>query len=564
MSAIVRSVVLLTWLAVPVLHAQGKSALTVISGRLLGADGRPMAVAHAHLTSTGVPGVITEGAVAPDGSYALATTQRGAFSLGFTGVDHASTSVPLLLTGPSTILLDVQLARYRYADTLDRVLAIGDWNHFDFGTGRPMIKQPDGRYTLEVETTEDTLAYQLLGVTVENRSVNGTSADRYFYDGGGDYRSVLRVSKGKVTIVFDPRRLDRRSGEERVTWREPSGFAARFADAALMFRRVSQAYFDSSAAARARKDSLRFDWTPAVREVTSRIDRNRDPLIEDQLLLEVVEWAERGARPDSVLLARAAREVRPESPVWAFHQPFSVRSMYALARTPRATPRDYREDSVATQLALAYLDSMVARNPDRRVQSDALGAAVQLAMSVKQSERGNTYFIRLESEFPDASMLRFLKAQYAPDRVLRVGAAVPSFHFAGLADSTRSYTRESMLGKVYLLDFWATWCGPCIVDMPYLHSAFDSLHARGLEILSISLDQDPGDVTKFLSGEWKMPWQHAFARGGFNNASMRAFEIVFIPRMALVGRDGTIIAVDSDLRAEKILPTLRQAFQTTQ
>ena len=154
MHAVFRCVVVPLLLITPLAHAQTRSAVTVISGRLLGADGKPISVAHVHLTPAAGPGVVTEGAVALDGSYALATTQRGAFTLRLTGVDHASTMVPLLLTSPSTILLDVQLARYKYADTLDRVLAIGDWNHFDFGTGRPMIKQPDGRYTLEVESTE--------------------------------------------------------------------------------------------------------------------------------------------------------------------------------------------------------------------------------------------------------------------------------------------------------------------------------------------------------------------------------------------------------------------------
>jgi len=211
-----------------------------------------------------------------------------------------------------------------------------------------------------------------------------------------------------------------------------------------------------------------------------------------------------------------------------------------------------------------FEDAMAARHPDRRTRAGALATAVQIAMAINQMPRGNEYFLRLGAEYPESPMLGFLRARYAPDRVLRVGVAVPSFHFAALTDSTQSYTRESMLGKVYLLDFWATWCGPCIGDMPYLHAAFDTLHAKGLEILSVSLDQDPGDVTKFLTGEWKMPWQHAFARGGFTNPSMRQFEIVFIPRMALVGRDGNIIAVDDNLRGEKILPTLRQALQTTQ
>src|SRR6266566_4104464 len=81
---------------------QGNPSLTVISGKLVGADGKPMPVAHVHLTPPGPPGVITEGAVGPDGSYALATTQSGAFFLRFTGVNHASTFVPVLLSGSST------------------------------------------------------------------------------------------------------------------------------------------------------------------------------------------------------------------------------------------------------------------------------------------------------------------------------------------------------------------------------------------------------------------------------------------------------------------------------
>src|SRR5437867_6857321 len=199
MHTVLRSFAVLTMLSVPALHSQAKSSVTVISGRLLDADGKPMPIADVHLTPLDARGPVAEGKVGPDGSYALATTQTGAFLLRFTAVDHAGALVPLLLIGPATIKLDVQLPGYTYADTIDQVFAIGDWNHFDFGTGRRMIKQPDGRYTLDVETSDDTVAYQLLGVTKEKRSINGTSSDRFFYDGGGDYRSVLRVEKGKTT-----------------------------------------------------------------------------------------------------------------------------------------------------------------------------------------------------------------------------------------------------------------------------------------------------------------------------------------------------------------------------
>jgi thiol-disulfide isomerase/thioredoxin len=564
MNALIRSVAVLAVCVAASLSAQTSTSVKLFTGKLLGADGKPLPVAHVHLTPANQPGVITEGAVGPDGSYALATSHSGAFLLRFTGVNHGSTFVPVLLTGSSTIAIDVQLARYKYADTIDRIIAIGDWNGFDFGTGRTMVKQPDGRYTVEVETTQDTLAYQLLGVTAENRSINGTSADRYSYDGGGDYRSVLRLQKGKTTIVFDPRQLDRRPSEQHITWREPASFAGRFADAYATTQRLSSEYFDSSAAARARKDSLLFDWRSGLRELTTRLAQNRDPLIEDELLLGLVRIASLGARPDSALLARAAREIRPTSPAWAFHQPYMAMQMFVLARNPNVSQRETMKDTAAANAALGYLDAMVAHHADRRVRAEALGFAVQMAMVSNQPERGNNYFLRLGAEYPEAPLLSFLRAQYAPDRVVRVGAPVPSFRFVALEDSTHSYTREAMLGKVYLLDFWATWCGPCMGDMPYLHATYDSLRTKGLEILSVSLDQQPDDVTKFRRGEWKMPWLHAFARGGFTNPTMRQFEIVFIPRMALVGRDGNILAVDADLRGEKILPTIRQALQRTQ
>src|SRR3989442_14093865 len=296
--------------------AQGNAPPTIITGTLLGADGRPMKVAHVHLVPSLERAVLAEAAIAPDGRYAVATTWTGFLRLTFTGVDHQSASVPLILERPTTVVLDVQLARYRYADTLDKVIAIGDWNHFNFDTGRPMQKQTDGRYTLEVETTEDTVAYELLGLT-ESRSINGTDAIRYVYDGGGDYRSILKAEKGKATIVFDPRLLDRRPSEERIIFRDKGSLVARVADLDALVNRWSRAFFDSSRAASARKDSLHFDRAAPVRELTAQLAREREPLMRQMLLLALLQWAQRGAALDPATLARVTQEVPPTSLAWS-------------------------------------------------------------------------------------------------------------------------------------------------------------------------------------------------------------------------------------------------------
>src|SRR6266498_595496 len=226
------------------LSAQRSASVTLIMGTLVGVDGKSMSIADVHLGPAAEAGVVAEAKVGPDGRFAIATTQAGAFFLILTGVNNHSASVPLLLDGrETTIALDVQLARYRYRDTLDPITAIGDWNHFNFDTGRPLVKQPDGR------------------------SINGTDGVRYQYDGGGDYRSVIKSDNGHATIVFDPRRLDRRPSERRIAFRDPRSFAARLATALDEFDHRSRTYFDSARAATQRKDSLHYDWTPALREL---------------------------------------------------------------------------------------------------------------------------------------------------------------------------------------------------------------------------------------------------------------------------------------------------------
>jgi thiol-disulfide isomerase/thioredoxin len=152
-------------------------------------------------------------------------------------------------------------------------------------------------------------------------------------------------------------------------------------------------------------------------------------------------------------------------------------------------------------------------------------------------------------------------AQFGPT-ALRMGAQIPEFTFAALDDSTVTYTRESLTGKMYLLEFWATWCGPCVAEMKYLQAAHDSLAPQGLEILSVSLDMNPEDVRRFRHGPWKMPWLNALVPGSLEHRADWGMEISYIPRAVLVGKDGRILAVDEELSGDRLIPTIRRALQT--
>jgi thiol-disulfide isomerase/thioredoxin len=559
---LVSSLALLSAGLAPAARAQ-REGVTVITGTLLGADGAPLKAALVHLFRPREPRETARTPVSADGRYAIATPDSGAFYIEFTGVDHYAASVPLLLGRPATIALDVRLKHYAYTDSLERITAIGDWNHFSFESGRPLVRQSDGRYTLDVEAAADTLAYQLVGLEAGgNRSTNGTLSDRYVYDNGGDYRSIIRARNGRATIVFDPAALHRVPGELRVVFRDPASRAAHLYALIRPWEEERQAYAESSMAARARHDSAwRYDWSPSVARRTSALGRERDPAARLLLLHEILDAALMRAVLDTAIARRITSEVVPTSPWWSFYLFGGPSSMVRAYHLAAGRPDRARVDTAQLRETLTYLERANAEHPDSGVKADALRDAIFLAKTIGEHIRANEYYNRFVREYPTSPYLAFVNAQLSPNRVMRVGAQVPAFRFASLDDSTVVFSRESMMGRFYLLDFWATWCGPCIGDMPYLHAAHDSLASRGLEILSISLDRRPEDVRQFRTGEWRMPWLHAFAAAGMDSPQMRQLEILFVPRMVLVGRDGTLLAVDEGLRGQGMTATIRRALE---
>ena len=548
----------------PPLSAQGRQPrVTVISGTLLGSDGAPMKLAQVHLLRGLAQREIAQAVAGAAGRFAIATAETGALRLQFTGVDHYSASIPLLLSRPVTIAVDVRLQHYEYGDSLDRVTAIGDFNHFQFGSGKRLVKGPDGRYTVTVDSTGDSLAYELLGLEKSgNRSINGPQAGWYAYDGGGDYRTVIRAHDGRATIVLDPSQLDRRPSTLAVTFRDPRSWAGRLYVLYRAFQVEEQAYFDSSSAARARKDSVHYAWGPVLRRLRAALRTERDARLRQLLLFELVDATTLSDSTDPALCRRLIAEV-PESSPWYALDPNALNSNWYAYRTVYGTtgPRHQLSDSAQRGLLDRY-ERLAAAQPDSDLQAMALENAIFLAKGLHEDQRMNADYTALVTGHAESMTTRYVKSQLAPDRPLRDSVPMPAFRFAALDDSSVTYTPASFSGKVVLLDFWATWCGPCLGEMKYLQEVHDSLASRGLVMLSVSLDQQAADVTRYRQGEWKMPWLHAFAPGGFDNAQIRTLEILGIPTVVLMGRDGKIISVDDGLRGDELLGTVRKAVET--
>jgi thiol-disulfide isomerase/thioredoxin len=116
---------------------------------------------------------------------------------------------------------------------------------------------------------------------------------------------------------------------------------------------------------------------------------------------------------------------------------------------------------------------------------------------------------------------------------------------------------SKMTDKVVLVDFWATWCGPCVAEMPNVIAAYDKYKERGFEVVGISLDEDKASVEKFVE-EKKMPWSQYFDGKGWGNEIAQRFGISGIPATFLVGKDGKIVA--SNLRGEDLEKAIEKAL----
>ena len=113
-----------------------------------------------------------------------------------------------------------------------------------------------------------------------------------------------------------------------------------------------------------------------------------------------------------------------------------------------------------------------------------------------------------------------------------------------------------MRGKVVLIDFWATWCGPCVKEVPNVVEAYEELHPKGFEVIGISLDQDKAKLEAFIK-EKGMAWPQYFDGKGWQNEISSRFGIQSIPAMWLVDKKGMLVSTnargDLEDEVEKLL-----------
>lgn len=206
--------------------------------------------------------------------------------------------------------------------------------------------------------------------------------------------------------------------------------------------------------------------------------------------------------------------------------------------------------------------AMLAADPD---DMKTAGLAMQLAQAFEQLPGGEPVamaaFKAFGPQFAKSSNPRIKQmGESFAGTLRRLSLPGNPMEIKGTLLNKQPFDQKTLAGKVVLVDFWATWCGPCVAEIPNVLEQYEKYHDKGFEVVGISLDQDRQALEKFITDQ-KVPWPILFEESegdGWQHPLATYYGISGIPTVILIGRDGNVITLNA--RGERLGEELAKLF----
>jgi len=159
--------------------------------------------------------------------------------------------------------------------------------------------------------------------------------------------------------------------------------------------------------------------------------------------------------------------------------------------------------------------------------------------------------------YPGNFMVENLHSKIKTKDVLGIGAEAPEIDLPGI--DGKNIKLSSLRGKFVLIDFWASWCGPCRHDSPEMVALYKENKKKGFEIFSVSLDKTKDAWLAAIKTDKLGEWKHVSDLLYWNSAAAKTYGVESIPYTVLLDKQGKIIA--KGLRAEELKSKIKEVLQ---
>lgn len=517
-----------------------------IKGMVVGYNNEPMALAHVHLTPANsnflTDNAIQQVEVNKDGTFELEIEKPGSYTLHLTGVHHKRYTTPINIDGAKNIEITAKLGTLQQRFNRDSYGLSANSNNYNIMGGMKALKTGENEYTFQITAADLPLKYQFAyGFPVAGVSDKYELITSLRY-GSDHYVAVIEDLKEPYEISVDVSKFPPASLEPEVSFGNEKQNKLAEIQQYVHEQELAYARARSNHLASGRElSSFAYDWSEAVNLLTSEFETSSDKEMKEVITVYQLKIGLNGVTLDEEVSSYALQNISPASNAWAI-EPNAI----FIATNQKGGLEENQK----------YIDDMLNTQGNEEVVKSLLFSLVRSTKEQDNAVDHEYYYAKLVSLFPGSDEALKVEQAFTFNRIIQKGSIVPQFSIPSLEDEDNRISNATFHGKYYLIDIWATWCGPCIFEMENLHEAYELYKEEDFDILSISIDEFKNYVTDFREQKWPMPWKNGYDKGGFRGETMKLFEVYGIPRALLINPEGEIVAIDSELRGENLKQTL--------